>query len=290
MGPVGTNFDDWDWVTGEYGLVSHGKDDVQIRNWEMYINGTQKATNVMPLTKSRLDNWYSKYITAGANTGNETTFQKIYSEPYIKYQNMIDNNSNYWLCEGTNYLYLFEPDNRDVESHFNRSWGIRMLVTLSSDVLFNSQKTGTKTLTGGNMDTYGGDQTYNCWSIAEGSATNNSDTITRTDGQSNTSKEQEFELGHVDFIKPRIEKESATKDETAKTETIILNVMDKYLDTTDALENSEITVYIDGENVTGLTKTLSKNTRTTATTSGGVTYETNGDITAIVNGLSLIHI
>ena len=288
LGPVGTNFDAWDWVTGEYGLVSHGKDDVQIRNWEMYINGTQKATNVMPLTKSRLDNWYSKYITAGANTGNETTFQKIYSEPYIKYQNMIDNNSNYWLCEGTNYLYLFEPDNRDVESHFNRSWGIRMLVTLSSDVLFNSQKTGTKTLTGGNMDTYGGDQTYNCWSIAEGSATNNSGSITRTDGQSNTSKEQEFELGHVDFIKPRIEKESATKDETAKTETIILNVMDKYLDTTDALENSEITVYIDGENVTGLTKTLSKNTRTTATTSGGVTYETNGDITAIVNGTSQI--
>ena len=288
LGPVGTNFDDWDWVTGEYGLVSHGKDDVQIRNWEMYINGTQKATNVMPLTKSRLDNWYSKYITAGANTGNETTFQKIYSEPYIKYQNMIDNNSNYWLCEGTNYLYLFEPDNRDVESHFNRPWGIRMLVTLSSDVLFNSQKTGTKTLTGGNMDTYGGDQTYNCWSIAEGSATNNSGSITRTDGQSNTSKEQEFELGHVDFIKPRIEKESATKDETAKTETIILNVMDKYLDTTDALENSEITVYIDGENVTGLTKTLSKNTRTTATTSGGVTYETNGDITAIVNGTSQI--
>ena len=106
--------------------------------------------------------------------------------------------------------------------------------------------------------------------------------------QSNTSKEQEFELGHVDFIKPRIEKQSATKDETAKTETIILNVMDKYLDTTDALENSEITVYIDGENVTGLTKTLSKNTRTTATTSGGVTYETNGDITAIVNGTSQI--
>ena len=131
------------------------------------------------------------------------------------------------------------------------------------------------------MDTYGGAQTYNCWAIAEGAGT-------RTDGHSNTNKEKTFELGHVDFIKPRIEKQSATKDETAKTETIILNVMDKYLDTTDALENSEITVYIDGENVTGLTKTLSKNTRTTATTSGGVTYETNGDITAIVNGTSQI--
>ncbi|MEI3401490.1 MAG: hypothetical protein V8R51_03820 [Clostridia bacterium] len=127
-----------------------------------------------------------------------------------------------------------------------------MLVTLSADALFDAEKTGTKTITGGNMATYGGNQTYNCWAIAEGSSSGT------TDGQSNTSKEQEFELGHVDFIKPRIEKESATKDETAKTETIILNVMDKYLDTTDALENSEITVYIDGENVTGLTKTLRK--------------------------------
>ena len=258
----------------------------QKRNWGNYVNVVQKAISATVLTKSELDRWYSKYTDAGssANTYTDAIFRKIYSEPYIKYQNIIDNYSNYWLSSArlSQYVWYLYSGGRYVSNNDNAALGVRVLVTLSSDVLFNSQKTGTKTLTGGNMDTYGGNQTYNCWAIAEGSSSGT------TDGQSNTSKEQEFELGHVDFIKPRIEKESATKDETAKTETIILNVMDKYLDTTDALENSEITVYIDGENVTGLTKTLSKNTRTTATTSGGVTYEINGDITAIVNGTSQI--
>ena len=259
----------------------------QKRNWSNYVNLGQKAISATVLTKSKLDSWYSKYITAGADTYNDTTFQQIYTEPYIKFQSIVDSYSNYTFSEADmhNSVYYFSPNSRLVTGNSGNDYvakGVRVLVSLSSDVLFNSQKTGTKTLTSGNMATYGGNQTYNCWAIAEGSSSGT------TDGQSNTSKEQEFELGHVDFIKPRIEKESATKDETAKTETIILNVMDKYLDTTDALENSEITVYIDGENVTGLTKTLSKNTRTTATTSGGVTYETNGDITAIVNGTSQI--
>ena len=261
----------------------------QKRDWNNYVNVRQKAISATVLTKSELDSWYHKYTdtVSTASVDNEEIFQKIYSEPYIKFQNLFDNYSFYGLSAACNsdtiYYFRPNPNSRRVDSKScGDAFGVRVLVTLSSDVLFNSQKTGTKTLTGGNMATYGGNQTYNCWAIAEGSSSGT------TDGQSNTSKEQEFELGHVDFIKPRIEKESATKDETAKTETIILNVMDKYLDTTDALENSEITVYIDGENVTGLTKTLSKNTRTTATTSGGVTYETNGDITATVNGTSQI--
>ena len=268
----------WSWSGADTSLY-------QKRNWSNYVNVGQKAISATVLTKSELDRWYSKYTDAGtsADTYNSAIFQEIYSDPYIKYQSIIDNYSYYGLSTAGNSssVYYFVPYNRVVDYNDYYVFGVRVLVSLSSDVLFNSQKTGTKTLTGGNMYTYGGDQTYNCWAIAEGAGT-------RSDGQSNTNKEKTFELGHVDFIKPRIEKESATKDETAKTETIILNVMDKYLDTTDALENSEITVYIDGENVTGLTKTLSKNTRTTATTSGGVTYETNGDITAIVNGTSQI--
>ena len=52
---------------------------------------------------------------------------------------------------------------------------------------------------------------------------------TLKDQYDNTSNEQEFELGHIDLIQPRIEIESASKDETAKTETIIFNVVDKYI-------------------------------------------------------------
>ena len=94
------------------------------------------------------------------------------------------------------------------------------------------------------------------------------------DQYTNKSEEQIFTLGHVDFIKPRIEKVSSTRDASAKTETIIFNVIDKYLDTTDAVAASEITAYVDGENASTLTKTL---TRVTA-----------NDVSAIVNGTSQV--
>ena len=111
---------------------------------------------------------------------------------------------------------------------------------------------------------------------------------TRTDGHSNTNKEKTFELGHVDFIKPRIEKQSATKDETAKTETIIINVIDKYIDTTKEITADEITIYADEEIVTGIIKTFSKNTRTTPATEEDLRYETNGNITTTINGTSKV--
>ena len=95
---------------------------------------------------------------------------------------------------------------------------------------------------------------------------------TVTDQYTNKSLEQTFDLGHVDFIKPRIETVSTTRDTSAKTETIIFNVIDKYLDTSDAVASSEITVYVDGENASTLSKTL---TRVTA-----------NDVKATVNGTS----
>ena len=94
-------------------------------------------------------------------------FQKIYSEPYTKYQNMVENYSYYWLSAAhTSYdVYYVNPSNRAVSYDINIAFGVRVLVSLSSDVLFTAEKTGTKTITGGNMGTYGGDQTYNCWGI-----------------------------------------------------------------------------------------------------------------------------
>ena len=94
------------------------------------------------------------------------------------------------------------------------------------------------------------------------------------DDYDNKNIEQAFELGHVDFIKPRIEKVSSTRDESAKTETIVFNVIDKYLDTSDAVTENEISVYVDGENASTLTKTL---TRVTA-----------NDVSATVNGSSQV--
>ena len=85
----------------------------------------------------------------------------------------------------------------------------------------------------------------------------------------NTSKEQTFTLGHVDFIKPKIEIASATKNATAGTETIVINAIDKYIDTANSsLTVEDISVYVDNVSATGLTKKLTKGTDLTATVNG----------------------
>ena len=97
---------------------------------------------------------------------------------------------------------------------------------------------------------------------------------TLTDESKNTSKAQTFELGHVDFIQPKIEKVSSAKDASAKTETFVFNVIDKYLDITDLVTTDEISVYVDGELVPSnqITRTLTK----------------ESDITGMVNGTSTV--
>lgn len=96
-----------DWTTGEKDKANYQK-----REWKKYVNEEQKATNAIPLTKKALDNWYTKYTeTENANVELGTVFNKIYEEPYIKYQNIIDNYSQYWLSTASgNYgFYLFGP-------------------------------------------------------------------------------------------------------------------------------------------------------------------------------------
>ena len=80
----------------------------QIRNWSNYVNTAQKAESATVLTKSRLDDWYTKYTdTPNANTFTRSTFQKIYDDSaYYKYQNMVDNYSHYWLSAANNSDYV----------------------------------------------------------------------------------------------------------------------------------------------------------------------------------------
>ena len=86
----------------------------------------------------------------------------------------------------------------------------------------------------------------------------------------NTSKAQTFELGHVDFIKPKIEKVSSTKNASAKTEKFEFNVIDKYLDTSDLVTTDEISVYVDGELVptSQIKRTLTKESDISGTVNG----------------------
>ena len=154
-----------DWIDAE-----SEKDNYQKRNWNIYANQAQKATEAIPLTKDRLDNWFTKYIgVENADTNDYNTFREIYEDQYKKYQNIIDNYSDYWVASAinANSLYYCSSSGYIGQSYYaiDFTFGIRLLISLSSDVLFSQKNIGTKTLTGGNMDTYGGNQTYNCWQI-----------------------------------------------------------------------------------------------------------------------------
>ena len=93
---------------------------------------------------------------------------------------------------------------------------------------------------------------------------------------------------HVDFIKPVLEEVEPTatiiaEDATNKTETIVFNIMDKYLDTTNTLDTSEITVYVDGEAVTvDYTNSSSTGLNGVFTKVQDFKYTVNGDTNHIV--------
>ena len=249
-------------------------EEYQKRDWSSYVNKKQKAIGAMPFTASKLTDWYSKYMYDTSSPLSEVDRFRViyYQDRYIKYQNIIDNYNEYMLAEAYDPEWMYSvdiPNTQAIVHTRGESKSIRMLVTLSPDVLFNSQKTGTKTLTGGNMNTYGGDQTYNCWSIATDSTTG-SGSGSGTNNANNTSKETEFEIGHVDFIKPRIIKGTVTRDIDKKTVTITFGATDKYLDTTSEIDLSKIKVKIDGEEATGITKKL--------------TRETEKDVSITING------
>ena len=150
------------WSNGEAEAENYQK-----RNWDMYINRSQYGKSAGVLTKAMLDAWYTKYTASpNADTYTDETFQKIYQEPYTKYQSMIENYSYYWLssADDSYFVYRVSPRSRYVRSNHD-ACGTRVVVSLESNVQFISTKAGTKTVTGGNTTAYGGDQTYNVWDL-----------------------------------------------------------------------------------------------------------------------------
>ena len=93
------------------------------------------------------------------------------------------------------------------------------------------------------------------------------------DQYGNSSNLQNFTLGHVDFIKPEIERVSSTRDNTAKTETIVFTARDKYFDLTDTtniIEKSDILIYVDEEDATA--DLIDSATLTSEAIDGGYKY------------------
>ena len=154
-------------INSSWSAGSTAEETYQKRNWDMYVNTSQYGESAGVLTKAMLDAWYTKYTdTPNADTYTNATFQKIYQEPYTKYQNMIENYSYYWLSSAlsSNYVYSVSPNYRYLDIYYV-AYGVRAIVSLKSNVQFTATKAGTKTVTGGWTTQYGGDQTYNVWDI-----------------------------------------------------------------------------------------------------------------------------
>ncbi len=137
------------------------------RNWDMYINRDYNATSASILTKAKLDEWYSKYITASANTYTNTTFQKIYktSSDCVRdgmYESLIDNYSYYWLSSAhrSNDVYDVNPSSESVGDSYTHAFGVRILVSLSSNVKLSEEAVGTKTVVSRSNE-----YTYNVWNL-----------------------------------------------------------------------------------------------------------------------------
>ena len=77
-------------------------------------------------------------------------------------------------------------------------------------------------------------------------------------------------LGMIDIINPEVYQISSTKDDTAKTDTIVFEVVDKYFASAQisATDTSKLTVYVDNEEAIGVTTTITNEEDMTATVNG----------------------
>ena len=132
------------------------------RNWDNYVNEDQKAISAEALTKSRLEDWYTRYMERSEDLyDSDDAFQSVYG---TKYETIVDNYSYYWLCSAnySSYVCYVNPDYRYVDTSRGSALGVRALVTLSSEVKL-SKTSVTKTIT----DPRDGEKswTYNIWNI-----------------------------------------------------------------------------------------------------------------------------
>ena len=137
------------------------------RNWDVYVNEKQGAVGATVLTKTKLDEWYNKYMGyENADTYTNDIFRTIYG---TRYESIIDNYSYYWFCyvrgSGSWSSMCWMDPNMELMNGggSGRSRGIRILVTLSPEAKVSDKKTDTRTI----VDPRNSSNrwNYNVWSL-----------------------------------------------------------------------------------------------------------------------------
>ena len=107
------------------------------KDWSIYKNTNLYATNARAMQKSDLDTWYGKYIDS--NITDSWNIDRFPLNTDNKLISTIENGFSYWLssARNDNGLYYVNSYYRYVDSHNGNTYGVRVLVTLTSDVKFN---------------------------------------------------------------------------------------------------------------------------------------------------------
>ena len=185
-------------------------------------------------------------ITSGVNIPTNSGTGKVVDvvDPFWQVSNVnIDHSKNQvtMTIKGTDKYYKGSTLSRDnITVLVDGETATSVTKTLSSATSITNGVQYTLTLTTWQQSSKQSGKSYLEWSgntvirIAAG---------TMTDTNGNSSKQQDFSIGQVDFIKPMIEKVSSTKG--TNNETIVFDVNDKYIST--KLSAANITTLINGE-------------------------------------------
>ncbi len=133
------------------------------RDWSKYVNQNQKATKARVLTKQELDTWYNRNKGfTNANVYTDATFQSVYDK---KYETLIDDYVYQWLASPINGagLCYVNPSGRNVNDYSSNACGLRVLVTLPSEIAIQEQPVGTKTIIDPRDSS--NSWTYNVWEL-----------------------------------------------------------------------------------------------------------------------------
>ena len=203
-------------------------------------------------------------ITSGVNIPTNSGTGKVVDvvDPFWQVSNVnIDHSKNQvtMTIKGTDKYYSGNSLTKDkITVLVDGETATSVTKTLSSATSITKGVQYTLTLTTWQQSSKQSGKSYLEWSgntvirIAAG---------TLTDSNGNSSKQQDFSIGLVDFIKPTITKVSSTKDATNKRETIVFDVDDKYINTT-SISTDNIKVYMNGVEATSITKNLSRTAKT----------------------------
>ena len=203
-------------------------------------------------------------ITSGVNIPTNSGTGKVVDvvDPYWQVSNININKSTSQVTmtiKGTDKYYKGSTLSRDnITVLVDGETATSVTKTLSSATSITNGVQYTLTLTTWQQSSKQSGKSYLEWSgntvirIAAG---------TMTDNNGNSSKQQDFSIGLVDFIKPTITKVSSTKDATNKRETIVFDVDDKYINST-SISTDNIKVYMNGVEATSITKNLSRTAKT----------------------------